>query len=458
MISRFLSRLKIAATSDKEIRHVLYSTVWVVSIRVVSLLLSFVQSIVVARVLGIEEYGAYAFAYSLATMAALVAVLGFDRVCIRETVIAEKNQDWPSMKGIRLLAERNTFLVGTLVGGGLSLYYGFFGENQVTSAQSACVAIVLLAPWVALLKLEPALLRAYGKIRLSQLPDNIVRPLLLLLFLLASSAMGNQVSGSHAISLHALAAFLVVVWCFWQVNRAAPAILAETTAHIRYAEMYRTSFAVGMVTVLGAFKGQLVLLMMGGMLPAAEIGAFSAAFRLSSLISFTLVASNIALGPTMTRMYKEGSVARMANVGQLTAVVATVSALPVAVAFYFLAEPILSIYGEGFSLASEAMKVLVISQFIQTAMGSVTLWLVMSKNENLSLICNALGVAVVFILGSWLIPVYGVTGGAVANAVGAVISGLLTWVFVIRKLRMDPSVIGAMRRVVPALFDRRLPK
>lgn len=71
-----------------------------ISIKALSTLTGLLLAIALARVLGIEQFGIYAFCFSLISLLATPAQLGLPNLVTRETAKADASGDWSMMRGI----------------------------------------------------------------------------------------------------------------------------------------------------------------------------------------------------------------------------------------------------------------------------------------------------------------------------------------------------------------------
>src|SRR5688572_18317481 len=75
--------------------------------------LSFVISILLARILGTKGYGAYAYAMAWVTFLITPALFGLDTLIVRQTAVYATQNSWPLARGILGWAARTVFLVGS---------------------------------------------------------------------------------------------------------------------------------------------------------------------------------------------------------------------------------------------------------------------------------------------------------------------------------------------------------
>lgn len=110
---------------------------------VVNKIISFMSSIVLVRILSVNEYGIYTYAWNIYTMMSIVTGFGLDAACLQ--LASERNQDKEYVNGV--------FRFGTRVGSGLNLllsiiilFVALYGDFKLEGADeimkiSCCLPI-----------------------------------------------------------------------------------------------------------------------------------------------------------------------------------------------------------------------------------------------------------------------------------------------------------------------------
>ncbi len=77
--------------------------------------LTYLAQLVVARTIGMTAYGVYAYVFSIVTLLAYLAALGFDVSLLRFLPAYQSQEQWGLMRGVVLYAERNALRAGGLI-------------------------------------------------------------------------------------------------------------------------------------------------------------------------------------------------------------------------------------------------------------------------------------------------------------------------------------------------------
>ncbi len=133
-----------------------------IGLKVSSTFLTLLTAVVVARTLGPEQYGIYAYVMGLVSLLSLPALFGLPPLVVRETAKAHAHEQWGVMRGIWHWSSSLTTVltlviaVGALVA--VWLLSDRFSEPQIKTVFWGCLLVPLMtlgklrggsAPWVA---------------------------------------------------------------------------------------------------------------------------------------------------------------------------------------------------------------------------------------------------------------------------------------------------------------------
>ena len=387
--------------------------------------LQFAISVLAARLLGVEGFGVYTYAFVWVAVLGLVAQLGFGSLAAREMPDRAAAGDASGARRYLRFAGAATALA---VGGIAAALAG---------AEAAGAAVpfgwALLALGVALQAggaLVAGALAGLQRIVASQMVEVTLRPLIMFAGLAAlAAAPGAAAAGVDARDVYLLAVgatgaslAVAIVLLVRAMGRDLPGDGAPPPAPNPVPRAEARAWALGALALLATaittvMMTNLDILMIGAMAPPDEVGRYRAASRGVDVI---LIATGVAIqvmGPMLARALAGED--RGAARGLITRAAATMMAagLPLCAAFFVLAETYLGLFGPEFVPAAAAMRILVASQAIAILCGPAGMALIMMKRERLALWLNLAALAVNLGLNLLLIPIYGLEGAAVATLV-----------------------------------------
>ncbi|WP_018952391.1 lipopolysaccharide biosynthesis protein [Thioalkalivibrio sp. AKL12] len=421
-----------------------------IAIKVLATGIAFGLAVVLARVLGPEGYGVYAFALSLIMLLAIPAQVGLPALVVRETAKAQAKDSWGLIRG--LWRWSNLFIVVFAVlmvtVGALALWLGrdWLGEPRW---QTLAVGLALV-PLIALANVRGAALRGLRRVVLGQLPESILRPGLLLVTVLAAVwwSNGGALTPVGVMGLHGLAAFAAFIIGAAVLLRARPPGL-RTAPPPEYQARYwrRAALPLAMLAGLQLIIAHTDIIMLGIIRSDEEVGVYRVVVQVATLVVFGLQAINQVLQPYFARLHAQGELVRLQQLVTYSARIILLLALPPVLLMAAFGGPLLDLlFGAEYRLGALALAILALGQLVNAAMGSVGLLLNMTDHERDTVKGVAIAALCNVALNVGLIPPFGLEGAAAATAITIVIWNLLLWTYVWRRLGIESSAITWRRR------------
>jgi len=392
--------------------------------------LSFLASVILARALGAEGLGIYAFALALVSIMAIPMELGLTQLVVRETVRAHVDQQWSTMRGLWRWSTRLAirFSAVIIVVGLIGLW--MLGKRiPETKAMTLLVGFALV-PLAALGALQGSALRGLGRIVLGQLCERALRPgIFILLILVAIGAWPRRaLSPTHAMALHALAAAAAYAIGALLLGRFQPLPAKDPVYMPR--QWIRAAAPLGLIASLQVVNSQADILMLGLLRADAEVGIYRVVIQAAQLVVFGLQAMNLMLMPYFAKLHAQKDLQRLQRLATQSSRAILFLAMPVAFAFIAFGDSILGlVFGEVYRAGHASLAILAVGQTINAAMGSAAILMNMTGNERITLHVLGVAAAANIILNGLLIPVYGLEGAAMATA-----ATIALWKVVLRRL------------------------
>lgn len=410
-------------------------------LKVVNLGVSITLTVFLARVLGPEGYGIYAFAFSLVTLLAIPVQVGLPILVVREVAKYHFQQRWGLMRGLLHWANRSVFVLSVGVGVAAALIaWVIFGQTAPIQLATFLWAVLLL-PLIALGNLRGAALCGLHRVVQGQLPELLLRPGLHLFFAVVL-ALTSPLTPPCVMALHALAATLAFAVGVVLLLRALP-IEIRTAAPCFDTRTWRSSllplsFLAGMQVI----NSQTDVVMLGLLTTNEEVGVYRAAVQGAQLVALPLTVVNLVLAPHISRLHAKGDRAALQWIATWSARLVLLAALPMVSIFVLSGSAILAmIFGDEYRPGYLALTILCIGQFVNSGMGSVGLLLNMTGHERQTAKGFAAAAIVNVTLNLMLIPIWGIEGAAVATATSLIIWNVLLCWQVWRKLGIMSTAI-----------------
>jgi len=414
-------------------------------IRVVYVLLSFFISVLLARILGTEGYGVYAYAVALISLVTIPLEFGLPNLIVRETARGLAKQEWGHIFGVWLWTSRITLGLSfaLIIGAGIII---IVNREKLSSGDLILLVYgIILVLLIAFGNLRGAALRGLNFVVSGQAPEQILAPggyvFLILCATLISSA--NHFTPTLALELQAIAyamAFVIGVWFLW---RKAPAEIYHSQpvfdGRSWLSSTLPLAFTSGMSLIISR-SGVVLLKILSN---SSNAGVYRAADQMAFLISIVLQAMNMVIAQQIARFYVLGESNRLQKLATMSARISFLLTLPAVVVFLFFGKPLLAfLFGAEFSAGYETLAILSIGQLINASAGSVGFLLNMTGHEKDT--ARVFFVAAVgnILLSLLLIPRLGILGAAIASTVTMFLWNSTLLFFVYKRLGIDSSIAG----------------
>lgn len=418
-------------------------------VRIMAVAAAFLSSVVLVRLMGAADFGAYAFILSLGTLLALPVQAGLPTLVLRETARAETKQDWPAMRGIWRFALAIICLMSSVAAaGGLIVFFSggaLFAEDM---RWSILLATLLVLP-LALNGVGAASLRGLRRIFTAQFPSEVLRPLLLTGFaatvaLTPFLPLGPTVAFLcyMAASVLAFAVAAVLLW-----NAIPDGFFLERAARLERGVWLRSLFPLSIMSGLLVINQNTDIMMLGMFRSNEDVGLYRVAVSAAALLIFGLSAVQMICMPYVVRFHAQQDRRRIQSLSLMASLASLGLTLPLFGAFFFWGEDILGIiYGDAFRAAATALTILCLAQVVNSFFGIVWPLLVMTGHERAGMWGLFAASLINVGLNMVLIPPYGIEGAAVGTGASIIVWNVLFWIFALRRLGVDSSPFALLHR------------
>lgn len=416
-------------------------------IKLSSTMLGLVLSVILARQLGAQMYGIYAFALSLVNVLVAPIQTALHNLVVRDIAKFEQNADWGALRGLWQRANQSVVgavaalsIIGTVV-------VAFSVPDTVRGAEpyrSATLtwgfAVVAL---IALTEVRGATLCGLNHTVQGQLPDRLIRPLAFSVLLIGAYLSGMALDPSLAMILHATAAGLALFTSVGLLHRAMPAQARDANAQYRDKEWFASAAPLALLGGLQIFTQQTGVLALGLVATDVDAGNYRVAMQGATLVSFTLMAMNLVIAPQVSRSVHGGDVQKLRQVLAWTTRAVFLAALPVGGTLILFGEPVLAwVFGEEYRPANVPMGILCVGQLVNAATGPLSVLYNMSGNERPLTRAVALFAVINVAATFGLANLLGMVGAAVAAAFSMGMLNVWLWYRAKRHVGVRPNLLG----------------
>ncbi|WP_164738133.1 oligosaccharide flippase family protein [Frigidibacter oleivorans] len=413
-------------------------------LRFTGLGLQFVGAIAISRAIGVEGFGAYTYAFTWVTLIGTVLGLGFGQLAGRELPVYVAQGQHGALRGYLVAGPAAILATGIVA----AIVLAVLQRAGLFNLTVGWLLVSLGAMLHAAILNTSSILAGFQQVLKAQVLESLLRPLIFLGLLLAVWASGWALSANLVFSISLLAMLPLLALSLRAMGRAAREALPPDAEPRRYllAAWFAASLPM-LASSLSTFMQTNIDVILLGMIDGdVAVGQYRAASRAADL---TLIANGIALqvlGPMLSRALASGDRAGSQRMISQSAMISGAVGMAICLTFGLGAELYLSLYGEAFRPAADALRLLMLAQAVSILCGPVGVILIMMRRERTVLALNLASLVANFVLNLLLIPRFGLTGAAFATMLAVAGVRLAQLWVVLRVSGFDPTVWTPLRR------------
>ncbi len=376
----------------------------------------FIIAFLLTRALGVDQYGLYTVAISVAAIFTGFATFGLDDALVRYVSIQSGRQDRKGVAGTLQIA------LGLPLVFGLSLGLAMFFSAEIIAVQvfdepRLSEPLQVMAAVVPILSFSNVLLgatRGFRRMDYAALAENVIQTIIRLGLLAALSIVGFDVI--TAIIVFGIADLGAAVTMIVLLQRLFP-LRAVVGGDVRRESREIIGFAIPMWLsgLLTQFRKNIqdVILAFFGVI--AEVGIFALASRVNVVGRVFYRSVVVAVKPLLAQGHDQGDRDRLGQIYRMATRWLVALNLPFFLAMVLYPEAILSVFGREFAAGAAALSVLAWGELINAATGVCGSMIDMGGYTRVKLFNSVM--LLVFLLSSSLvlIPRFGVLGAAFAS-------------------------------------------
>jgi O-antigen/teichoic acid export membrane protein len=379
---------------------------------------TFLVAIWLARILGSEGYGIYAFATAVVAVLFAISGLGFGGVLLRQTALY-RTIGRPDLISELVRKARRTVLALAAASSSVAAVGALLFVDPVF------VATLLLAlPAVLVLGsnlIWQGVLQGLGQIEESFVATYVVYPLAMVVGIGLLLVVSGGVSPEQAASLY-LASFSIGALVIWRVGRSRLEPVLRQEASTTPIEEWQTP-------VLGPFTALAFITSIEGSLGIVLLGLFGLPDAVADLpVTMVFMVLSLSLAPRLASRFAEGRISEIQPRVTRNVKFSLIAALPVGLLLILGRDSVLRLFGSGFEEASVPLVIMVSAALFNVFTGMSGAALTMSRYWTPAIAAKSLGLVLNLALSLTLIPQLGATGAAIGFATGIVVANsVMAW-------------------------------
>ena len=406
--------------------------------------LTYCSQIVIARIVGIDTYGVYAYVFAWMVVLAYFSTLGFDVGLLRFLPAYEAERAWPLLRGVIQYAQRRAAFVGlSCIFVGICVVEAWASSPELRSTFFAGFALV---PILALVRIRCSAVRAFGGVVSALVPDRVIRDGALIgLLAVADLGLGWTLKAPFVMVATLISSALGLVCAGFAMRRRRPRAIDDILPAYDVAAWRRAAISLLILGATEALMNRTGVIALGWIADTKNAGISSLAFNIALVVTLPRIAVNTLFAPVISDLYARKDMETMQVLITKAASWTFCAGICIAAALFVLAEPLLAWLGAGYEAGVPALRILLVSQVMAASAGSQLYVMTMTGHERsaavLLVFCAMINAGATAVL----IGMFGLIGAAIGAAVSLVVWNMAMALFLWRHLNLLPGVLPFFR-------------
>ena len=406
--------------------------------------LTYCSQLIIARAVGVDTYGVYAYVFAWMVVLANFSTLGFDVGLLRFVPAYEAKRAWPLLQGVIRYAQRRATLVGLSI-----IFIGIWVVDAWASSPELRYTFLTgfaLVPILALVRIRCSAVRAFGGVVSALVPDRVVRDGTLIgLIAVATLGLGWTLNAPFVMVATLISSALGLVCAGFAMQRRRPRAVVDIMPAYDAAVWRRAAIPLVILGATEALMNRTGVILLGWVADTKNAGIYSLAFNIALVVTMPRIAVNTLFAPTISNLYARSDRAAMQDLITRTASWTFCAGICIAAALFILAEPLLAWFGAGYEAGVPALRILLVSQVLAASAGSQLYVMTMTGRERSAAVLLVCCAVVNAGASAVLVGMFGLTGAAIGTAVSLVVWNVAMALFLWRRLNLLPGVLAIFR-------------
>ena len=420
----------------------------VVLVQVLGMCLGLLLSVVLARTLGVKNYGIYAYAMSLSSVLLIFADAGMPTLLIREVARMEARRKWSFLRGLLTRALQINIVTSSLI---VMLAAGWLWlhcyDDEATVRFKTILVAILAIPVSSLVRSLTGVLAGLRQVVLAKALEQLARPLVVLVLLAAVFMLFPGWRLPHvAVEVQLAAQMLILGVSLFLLLQSLNSRIVEHKPSFQTRAWLAASFSFALMNCAGMLNSQVDILFLGMLNTPRDVGLYRVAVQGAGLVAFGLNAVNAVVAPQFARLYSQNDMVRLQRLVTGSARFILVAALLVAAVFIFAGNFLLChVFGNEYGAGYFPLVILASGQVVNAGLGSVGFLLNMTGHERD--VVKTMGITAIFnlIANFFFIQIWGTVGAATATALSTIFWNITLHILVRRRIGINSMAFALIK-------------
>lgn len=420
----------------------------VFAIRIFSALIAYVSQVLMARWLGGHEYGVFVWVWVAAVICGGLACIGFPSAVVRFVPEYRISGDIASLRGIVFASRLYSVLAATVIAA-VAMVVLWLAGDAVSSAYAIPLFVgAVCLPMLALGDVQEGVARSFNWIELALSPKFLIRPVLILMTMVAALGIGMEPTATTALQAAVVATWLTSVGQMLLLNRKLSRNVETGPRKLRPKLWVIVALPIFLVEGFYVLLTNVDILIVGAYLPPREVAVYFASVKTLALVHFVFYAVRAAAAHRYSHFHNAGDPVRYQAYVRDTVLWTFWPSVAMGAVILLTGRYLLMLFGTEFTAGYPLLFILIIGIVARAAVGPAESVLTMSGQQNICAVVFALALTVNIILNVSFIPVFGLAGAAWATTLAMIFEATALYATSLRRLGLHMFVFSPPQKGV----------
>lgn len=386
------------------------------SIRIVSAAIAFISQIVLARVMGEFEYGIFVFVWVLVVLFGNLSCLGFHTAIIRFLPQYHARDALPEIRGLTTTVRVFALVSATALAAAGIAGLWLFGDRIDGYYLVPLYLGIFTLPMIALGDVMDGTSRAHSWAVSALSPTYLIRPILILALMMLALMIGEPATARTAMIAAMAATYLTSVTQFFILSWRLRKRYVKGPRRLEFGTWIRVALPIFLIEGFGFMLTNSDVVIVGLYLDPESVAIYFAAAKTMALVHFVMFSVKAAASPRFSAAMADPDRQQLAVIAVESAKWSFWPSLLVGAAVLASGNFLLSLFGPSFVSGYPLMAILYAGIMAKALIGPAEAFLTMAGQQNLCVALYAAALAANLALNVTLIPMFGLTGAAIATA------------------------------------------
>ena len=395
------------------------------SVRVASAAIALLSQVILARWMGEFQYGIFVLVWLTMIIIGDLACFGLHTTIIRYVPEYIQRNLFKPLRGIlytgRLFAAVSATAIALL---GAVLLLAFKDHVEGYYLIPFILGFICL-PMIALGNMLDGIARSRTWIMMALTPSYIIRPLLVLIFMITAHAAGLPSTAVTALGISIIATWLTTIAQLLTLDRSLAMDIPSGEKEIRLGEWMKVALPIFFVEGFFFLLINVDVLMVGHAMDPQHVAIYFATTKIMALAHFVYFAVKASVAQRYSELLHSGNHTEFADFAEASTRWTFWPTLFLGLVILATGYPMLMLFGDAFTQGYPLLFILIIGVIARASVGPAESLLNMSGKQNICALLYAITLAVNVTLNFILIPRFGLMGAAFSTAFSMVLEAAL---------------------------------